>query len=130
LVEIYKFYYFKNFKFNNKLLCFLQKMITPLIKTKTLTDFELLDIVWALCILEKATTEHVESILNYDFLKNGLFISVSLLKSLGLTLIIINHFTELFSTLPSKIIKILNINSAATFNIPNYKGIIQNLIYH
>ncbi|XP_011504570.1 PREDICTED: protein TBRG4 [Ceratosolen solmsi marchali] len=76
-----------------------EQLITPIIQSKSLTTFELLDMVWALTVLEKASAEHAEMILNYDFLNN-------------------DHLCAQ----PSKIIKILNINAAASVSIPNYTG--------
>lgn len=75
-------------------------MIIPQIATKEVLQSNLwLDIVWSLLILNQATSEQIASVLNDDYVKN---------------------FQENSSA--SSKLKLLNINGAARFLIPNYDG--------
>ncbi|XP_058803570.1 uncharacterized protein LOC131671287 [Phymastichus coffea] len=77
-----------------------ESIVLPLKESDMCQSSEWLDIVWALTILDKATSQHYESVLNDSFL---------------------NRIFDTTDTVIARVIKLLNVNAAARF-CEDYQG--------
>lgn len=83
-----------------------------------------LDIVWSLVVLNRATSEHIASVLEPEFIEKLQSMRISLLYTLLIkTTILYKYLATDGSSLSTSLkVKLLNISAAAKYLLPTYTG--------